>query len=114
MSLETCKLCNKDATPWIHINGHICQNCAAPTNWIKCSEKLPDIQEKVIVYATNGGWFHDDIYIASIIPEMNRGETITKKTAYWSVEHSDYLGLAEDEVTHWMPLPSQPKFEEDK
>lgn len=27
MSIETCKLCGKDSTPWFHINGHICGSC---------------------------------------------------------------------------------------
>lgn len=58
------------------------------SEWIKCSERLPKINECVIVYSEDD---HEFAYL------------INRET--WIEWHSGN----ELDVTHWMPLPDPPK-----
>ena len=101
MSTEPCKLCNQDSTPWVHINGHICEQCYANTkrlfcktepSWIDVKDKLPEAAEPVLV--TDGL----QICIAFLQTEKKRFTQVNT----WD----DWI---HESVTHWMPLPETPK-----
>lgn len=58
-------------------------------NWIKCSDRLPESEVRVLVF----------------IPEYGI-QIITKDRASW--HDDDNYDYKLSEVTHWMPLPTDP------
>ena len=42
MSMEQCKLCEQEGTPWYFINGHICENCYYKIN--------PTVEQLIKIY----------------------------------------------------------------
>lgn len=76
------------------------------SDWIKCSERMPD--DGQIVAIINAG--HGEIYEAA---------TVTRSGTHFilmdGLEASNYDGGAvvtlSMEATHWMPLPEPPKDE---
>ena len=62
------------------------------SDWIPCSERMPDIDVEVLVY------FDGYIYIDSLYYDKNLKE-------YWW-QGNDRL------PTHWMPLPDMPEVKE--
>ena len=119
MSEETCKLCNQDATPWVHINGHICQDCYAnskrlstnPQYWTDVKDKLPPEEENVILYAPNEKDFFMPsclMCIGYILPKIQRGKDWHGNEIMWFVTFTENDGFTKDQVTHWMPLPEPP------
>ena len=62
------------------------------TDWVKCSERMPDIDVEVL------GYFDGYIYIDSLYYDKNLKE-------YWW-QGNDRL------PTHWMPLPYMPEVKE--
>jgi len=100
MSLEPCKLCNQESTPWIHINGHICEDCYANTkrlftktdklSWISCNDKLPKNDKEVLIF-----------WEECITTGYNAGEDGNQ---YW-IDSERGCDLP---VTHWMPFPEPP------
>lgn len=79
-------------------------------DWIKCTDRLPDIYDFVLVFADNQGTnepkpfsiarHNDDKweFINHTAPMPNYG-------AYMDMEYN----MDSDDVTHWMPLPEFPK-----
>jgi hypothetical protein len=67
-------------------------------NWIKCSERLPEVGERVLAWAdgVNHKLSQDGCY------------TAVRQRRYWDVDAWDNYG-AEDDFSHWMPLPEGPK-----
>lgn len=61
------------------------------TNWIKCSERLPEMETDVIVSKVNG---HIRIGFLAY------GHQWCVRPGSWPIE-----------VTHWQPLPEAPKDE---
>lgn len=61
-------------------------------NWIKCSEKMPEIGVSVLAVWNRGVQV---LFVHSMTGMWDDGD-------YWSC-----IGL--DEVTHWMPLPQPPE-----
>jgi hypothetical protein len=84
MSLEPCKLCNQDSTPWVHINGHICEDCYIRPKWIDFTKQKPE---------------HDGRYLVS---EMHMYQ--------WVGISSMRNGKFDMEITHWMELPAKPEI----
>ena len=62
------------------------------TDWVKCSERMPDIDVEVLVY------FDGYIYIDSLYYDKNLKE-------YWWQGNCRL-------PTHWMPLPEMPEVKE--
>lgn len=119
MSMEECKLCGQDATPWFHINGHICQDCYYRDRWISVKDKLPEVDNfgleegegisdnVLIIYSCK-----DDpsnikycrvghFFISNEGSEWALSEGLTWN--HYLIDHSKLL-----DVTHWMPLPEPP------
>lgn len=102
MSMELCKLCNQDSTPWFHINGHICEDCYYRDKWISVKDRFPEKVDQYIIF-------------------KNKQKPIV--TIEWYCAFNIYSGKKEDKelkfiysnyfedknVTHWMPLPEPPK-----
>lgn len=62
--------------------------------WVKCSERLPEVQVPVLVYLPNYG-------TPNIVPMW-----IEKMTGNWFSTSWNMKEL--HEATHWMPLPQLP------
>lgn len=127
MTLETCKLCNQDTTPWVHVNGHICQDCYANTKrlwsgtesvWIDVRDKLPDHQQIILVFAkTQRGV--DGYGVATFVDSIKMNEEL-RKTPYANecvdILKNPYFFCSQEirqhtfnNVSHWMFLPDAPK-----
>lgn len=65
------------------------------TGWIKCSERLPDIGERVLVYAPNS-------HAIFMVAYRNMRGT-------WKNSNGNYVHGDSDFITHWMPLPDKPQ-----
>lgn len=76
--------------------------------WISVKDRLPEHGKQVLLIAY--GWSDTTIYIGRL--EHMSSETswltgITSKESEWRIQGWSYL--KEPLVTHWMPLPEQPK-----
>lgn len=77
-------------------------------NWISVEEKLPELNQKVLIYAVGktDGFIGDNItaiserYIFRLFPN---NEGVEEWTSPWAYFNTDY------KITHWMPLPTSPK-----
>lgn len=69
--------------------------------WIKCSERLPPSNKKVIILLKDGAQ-----HIASFCN--------CPAHKFWSVETACIcpFDIEREDVTHWMPLPEAPKEDE--
>lgn len=79
MSLEKCKLCNEFCTPWVHVNGHICQDCVENSRaeeWIKLNDKPPVKAGKYLVYINK-------LFPWIGISQFSNGEFIESGVSYW-------------------------------
>lgn len=77
------------------------------TEWIKCSDRLPETDENCLVIDENG-----DCYVACLVL-LNANGYRTEDTTYWS-EQSTGCGCCSNGIspTHWMPLPPPPENNE--
>lgn len=109
MSIEICKICQNESTPYFHVNGHICEDCyyGALENsnhwWRKVEDELPPIETPVLIWTPK----ENTIEKAWILLPENRGETYSGAKCFWFAP--DNFGWSEEEVTHWMPLPEKPE-----
>lgn len=64
--------------------------------WISVEDRLPEEQKEVLIYLPE----YDSVEMASLftIPSMNLREWVQNEDAYML-----------DEVSYWMPLPTNPK-----
>lgn len=74
--------------------------------WIKCSERLPEHDDNVLVYN-----YRDGITLGSYDQECYRSYiekdgSIQVINTGWEV---DYHWAPQENTTHWMPLPDCPK-----
>lgn len=65
------------------------------SQWIKCSERMPEEGKPVLVVSSIGGVVQDNVY---------EWDGIT-----WCDFRDDYDELGMDVFSHWMPLPQPPK-----
>lgn len=70
-------------------------------NWILCSERMPESQEEVLFYVPPAQYCTSGVYCGHWY----------KDTDTWSVAYDMYEGdnWAAKYVTHWMPMPEEPK-----
>lgn len=64
--------------------------------WIKCSERLPEPEERILFVSTNSATTH-----------FGHLEDTTAHTRFVSGTNK-YITWGIVEVTHWMPLPPPP------
>lgn len=75
------------------------------TEWIKCSDQMPEPYHFVLVYAdqnaVNGeGSWSIARYERDCWNVIGKGESVAHSDLFW--------GIDEGEITHWMPLPLPP------
>ena len=72
------------------------------SEWIKCSERLPEIEDASVLayWPSNGGM--DMVHIYDYFKDITAGVDDNGVQLYtkWYIESG---------VTHWMPLPEPPK-----
>lgn len=73
-----------------------CRPTIPATQWISVKDRLPEEQKEVLIYLPE----YDSVEMASLftIPSMNLREWVQNEDAYML-----------DEVSYWMPLPTNPK-----
>lgn len=69
--------------------------------WIKCSEKLPENNDDVLVYGLLENQETKDIYKATFHKSVNEQ---FGNDQFWESEWAYDI-----DVSHWMPLPDAPK-----
>lgn len=84
MSMEECKLCGVECTPWTKINGHICIDCSHLDKWVSVLDKMPEKDGRYLV-----------------VEKYN--------SMIWVGVASMRQGKFDMPVTHWMSLPSAPE-----
>lgn len=95
--IEKCD-CGNVATCWIFSLGldkHFCHKCShreKKTEWIKCSDRLPDENVECLI------WNGSNIEIDHILH-------IHEMTVWANTFLEDSL---QRRITHWMPLPAEP------
>lgn len=67
------------------------------SDWIKCSDRLPKVGERVLVCSVYGAVQHCAYY-----------RDADDDNDFWQDTYDLADGRALDEVTHWMPLPAAP------
>ncbi len=67
--------------------------------WIKCSERLPEKYKKVI------GWGKPSSECSCVKEDFHAMECMIDSDGEWLYGEYD----CEQEVTHWMNLPEEPK-----
>ena len=78
--------------------------------WISVKERLPELEQEVLVYAVGKeSGFEDDAHIAISMRYVFHIFTWDKGVEEWQAPW-DYFNR-NYEVTHWMPLPEPPKEE---
>ena len=77
------------------------------SEWIKCSEQLPEEWDYVLVYRPQE--IDGRIVIASEIIDTAEFQGDNELNYQWFTEGHGYVT-----PTHWMPLPDAPKPEEKK
>lgn len=92
-------------------------------NVLLCNQKIEGLAEDVIDLLTNGVTVNEWVSVKDRLPEYFGTFVVALKdmngycstnAAYYDYSQQRWRGLpigAEDEVTHWMPLPEPPKGE---
>lgn len=82
------------------------------SDWISVDDRLPDIDQNVLVFAKGiyEGYIGDTVIAISSVTDKNTlwPSLILEKPEWrspWQYFFTDY------EITHWMPLPQPPKGE---
>lgn len=68
------------------------------SEWMKCSEKMPENGKNVLVVITQDGY--TDICVGETYGEGN-----------WMISGEFWYEKSDPAITHWMPLPELPKGE---
>lgn len=74
--------------------------------WISVKDRLPNPNEKVIVYnAENDGTF----FARRLVSRFEWWDSVTKEYINWRWLPYGYTNIMLESVTHWMPLPEPPE-----
>jgi hypothetical protein len=102
MSLEACELCNQDSTPWVYINGHICEDCyscAKRSGWIYVNNDVPFTGQEILFCS------------------LGENRVPTTFGIYLGDKFSSHRFYSHDNksynATHWMSLPEPPEVNSD-
>lgn len=75
-------------------------------HWISVKDRLPNPNEKVIVYnAENDGTF----FARRLVSRFEWWDSVTKEYINWRWLPYGYTNIMLASVTHWMPLPEPPE-----
>lgn len=75
-------------------------------HWISVKDRLPNPNEKVIVYnAENDGTF----FARRLVSRFEWWDWVTKEYINWRWLPYGYTNIMLESVTHWMPLPEPPE-----
>lgn len=87
------------------------------TNWIPCSDRLPEEKDSgpcnifLVVTRTHGGilpeGYYQHVTIATFMSANKADEHWPGNTGYWEFDGNEQS--IPFEVTHWMPMPEEPK-----
>ena len=72
-------------------------------NWIKCEDKLPDIDTPVLIM------FNGEVRIGEVCQENSSYEEGYDAFLYWDCPYNDGQDWEVFDITHWMPLPPPAK-----
>lgn len=74
-------------------------------NWIKCSDRMPELYDAVIIYEIT----NNEPYVTTsyLMEDTETGEIQGWHHAHSCGKKDTFFGL--HEVTHWMPLPHPPE-----
>ena len=77
--------------------------------WISVNKRLPDVDERVIVFGVGkmDGFIGDTIIAITSMSDRNPLATHIKCEKHWRSPWQYFL--TDYEITHWMPLPEPPK-----
>lgn len=79
------------------------------SEWISVKDRLPDPDEKVIVYnAENEGTF----FARRIESDFECWDAVTREFVNWRWIPYGYTCITLESVTHWMPLPKPPEVKQ--
>ena len=78
------------------------------SDWIKCEEKLPPVNKRVLIYAIHR-LDNSPLITITKMSDVNIINTNLKTTPYW-VNPFQYF-TSNYTITHWMPLPDAPKHD---
>lgn len=74
------------------------------SGWIKCSDRLPESGEPVLIRFENG-----DHYVGALFwDEPIQPEETFDPYRYWDDPENNGCDWSSEDVTHWHPLPSPP------
>lgn len=68
--------------------------CSSGETWIKCSERLPNCHERVLLTNPNG------------IPQI--GHLVNSRMLFWNIDSADHQLLPVSAYTYWAPAPCSP------
>ena len=71
-------------------------------NWIRCSDKLPNSYDRVLISMEDPSWMPIKIAYCSFNDSSN-------PEPEWIEDYPKIIPIPEGWVTHWMPLPDKPK-----
>lgn len=72
--------------------------------WIKVEDKLPEDGQEVLVWANS---IEGEIYY--LVEEPSCAKVYFKKVDFSPIVDCDYYQVYAEGITHWMPLPKEPK-----
>ena len=89
---------------------HVAELQATQPHWVSVEERLPNVDEKVLVFAVGklDGFIGDTVIALTSMSDtnwLNHHEKVDKP--YW-LDPWQYF-LTDYRITHWMPLPEPPQ-----
>ena len=112
MSIEICKLCDQESTPWHYVHGHICDSCyhygrqgLVMNEWISVKDELPKLLEKGC----------EPVLIASYCNERkiyHISAAVFQRGHFYNPAYNEHIPIDDPywSITHWMPFPSTPEL----
>ena len=70
------------------------------SNWIPCSERLPDFGQQVLTFRPN-----DPVHIYFVSRVLCIGQPLVEQ---WYWHESDDVAYRAEKMTHWHPVPEKP------
>ena len=120
VNLTSKKICPEILWKWcgkkiylILVDGYNVKPTGEDMEWIKCSEKLPELYAYVLVLADNKGTGEPKPISIAMLDNENNWDFVnhTKTMSNYGVWMDIEYVMDEEDITHWMLLPKLPKEE---